>query len=253
MYQVERRDRIVETLNSNKSLSVKELCKELGSSPATIRRDLIVLSANGLVLRSHGGAVHPSGIQNEIPLRSKRERWAEEKNRIAEQAAQLVKENDIVALNGGTTTLAVAKSLRRFDRLTLVTNSIEIVLAIKEKPNFQIILIGGILRSKSLATGGMLSSKIVNEISVNHLFLGVTGIDDNGNCWVTNESEASVEKEMIRQSSRVYILADHSKFNQRHLFRVVNLADVTGLITDSTGANIAELHKKYEGVEIHVA
>lgn len=255
MYRFERKSAILEYVKSHNTVTVKALCDSLSASPATIRRDLNAIAEEGLILRTHGGAVYRSAIKREVPLVAKKEQFLQEKAQIAALAAGLVQEGDIVALNGGTTTLAIAKALRRHNKITVVTNSLEIATLLCDLPDSDIILLGGVLRSESLATGGQIAADMVKSLTTNCLFLGVTAIDEQGDCWVTNEREAVMERSMVEGTQKVFIVADHSKFSKRHLFKVTNLCNVFGIITDSgfPQTEIEAYHRKYKKLTIHVA
>lgn len=255
MYPFERRATILEYVKCYHTVTVKALCDSLSSSLATIRRDLNALAEEGLILRTHGGAVYRLAIQREVPLGAKKEQFLQEKSQIAALAIGLVQEGDIIALNGGTTTLAIARALRRHNKITVVTNSLEIAITLCDLSASDIILLGGAIRSESLATGGQIAVDMAKVLATNYLFLGVTSIDEQGDCWVTNEREAAVERAMIEQSQKVFIVADHSKFYKRHLFKVTNLGNVFGIITDSgfPQTGVEAYRRKYKKLAIHVA
>src|ERR1700759_2942250 len=147
MHKSARLSAILDQLATGGAVDVDGLAKELGVSPATIRRDLATLARQRLLERTHGGAV-AHGVSYELPLRYKGVRFAEEKRRIAAAAAALVAGGRGVGRTGGTTAPEVARALADRPRLTIVTNALNIASELGVRPNIKLIVTGGLARSQ---------------------------------------------------------------------------------------------------------
>ncbi|MEA2522381.1 MAG: DeoR family transcriptional regulator, aga operon transcriptional repressor, partial [Actinomycetota bacterium] len=148
MRQADRLSTILERLAADGTVGVAELCEDLDVSAATIRRDLELLEEQRLLARTHGGAV-PLGVLYELPLRYKSGRRQEEKRRIAAAAAALVADGVAVGLTGGTTSTEVARALVEHQRLTVVTNALNIASELAVRPNLKLVVTGGYARAES--------------------------------------------------------------------------------------------------------
>ena len=164
---------------SHGSVSVADLATELAVSPATIRRDLELLDDQRLLTRTHGGAV-AQGVLYELPLRYKTAHHQEEKRRIAVEAASRVADGEAVGLTGGTTTTEVARVLVERQRLTVVTNALNIASELAIRPNLKLVVTGGWARSESYELVGPLAEQALAGLNLDTVFLGVDGVVARG-------------------------------------------------------------------------
>src|SRR5580698_6382952 len=144
MHKSARLSAILEQLATGNVVDVSGLAKELGASPATIRRDLATLERQRLLARTHGGAV-AHAVSYELPLRYKGVRHSEEKRRIAREAALHVTEGMAIGLTGGTTATEVARALADREGLTIVTNALNIASELAVRPNLKLVVTGGVI------------------------------------------------------------------------------------------------------------
>jgi DeoR family transcriptional regulator of aga operon len=230
--QADRLAAILERLSNGGSVAVADLSKDLGSSPATIRRDLQVLGQQKLLARTHGGAV-ARGVLYELPLRYKAARHQEEKRRIAQAAADRVSDGAAVGLTGGTTTTEVARALTERLDLTVVTNALNIASELAVHPNLKLVVTGGVVRSESYELVGPLAERSLEELNLDVVFIGVDGIDPAAGLTTHHEVEAQTNRSLIGRSRRVVVLADSSKIGQVAFARICELSRVHELITDS--------------------
>ena len=238
MLAEERRFRICEILSGQRAVSASELQKTLGVTSATIRRDLAALEHQGLLVRSHGGAVSKSSNTNFQPSYDTLGRTNhEEKQWIAAEAAKLILDGDTIFLEGSTTVYEVAARLRNHTRLTVVTNSPLIVCQLQNFPNITVMSTGGDLRRDIFYLSGLWAQRSLSEIRVDKAVLGVSAIDPAYGISTASQAEAQIKK-MIMKSAKVRIaLADHSKFGNQGFAYVGPSTDIHVLITDSaTGA-----------------
>lgn len=229
----ERRRHILSLVQSQGRVLVGELARALGISQITIRKDLEHLHSRGLVQRTHGGALRlQSGALFDPSLQEKQKQHAQEKQRIAEEAARMVQEGQCVMLDSGTTTAAVAHALKRYSQLTLITNAVNIAAELSNT-NFEVILIGGTLRKNSFSLVGPLAEDVLEEMHADILFLGVDGFDVETGITTPNFLESRVNRAMVRASRRVVVVCDSTKFNRRSLSRIVPTSAIHCVITDA--------------------
>ncbi|MGA2828678.1 MAG: DeoR/GlpR family DNA-binding transcription regulator [Streptosporangiaceae bacterium] len=231
MHKSARLNAILERLDHGGTVDVGVLAKELSASPATIRRDLATLERQRLLARTHGGAV-AHAVSYELPLRYKGIRFAEEKRRIASAAAQTVAEGMSVGLTGGTTATEVARSLADRQRLTIVTNALNIASELGVRPNIKLIVTGGLARSQSYELSGPIAEASLTGLNLDVAFIGVDGIDAKAGCTTHEEVEAHTNAVMIQHAGRVVLVADSSKIGKVAFARICAASDVDELITD---------------------
>lgn len=229
----ERRQHILGLIQRDGRVLISELSDALGISRITIRKDLDYLESKGLARRSHGGALPAQGSAMLDPsLHEKELQQSEEKLRIATAASAMVTENMCIILDSGTTTTAIARELRRFRRLTIVTNAVNIASELAGT-GFEIILTGGILRENSSSLVGPLAEDALQEIHADILFLGVDGFDVKRGIMTPNLLESRVNRAMIKAAARVVAVCDSTKFTRRSLARIAPLSAIHAVITDS--------------------
>ena len=231
MHKSARLNAILERLDHGGTVDVGVLAKELSASPATIRRDLATLERQRLLARTHGGA-GAHAVSYELPLRYKGIRFAEEKRRIASAAAQTVAEGMAVGLTGGTTATEVARSLADRQRLTIVTNALNIASELGVRPNIKLIVTGGLARSQSYELSGPIAEASLTGLNLDVAFIGVDGIDAKAGCTTHEEGEAHTNAVMIQHAGRVVLVADSSKIGKVAFARICAASDVDELITD---------------------
>jgi DeoR family transcriptional regulator of aga operon len=229
----ERRQYIVGLAQKHGRVLVEELSDSLGISRITIRKDLDHLQSQGLLQRTHGGALLPSnGAISDPSLREKEGRHSQEKLRIAAAAANLVQEGQCILLDSGTTTTAVAKALRRFSHLTIITNAVNVASELRDT-DFEVLLTGGSLRKNSFSLVGPLAEDMLHEMYADILFLGVDGFDLEVGLTTPNVMESRVNRAMVKASSLVVAVCDSTKFNRRSLSKIVDATAIHHIITDS--------------------
>ncbi len=218
--------------------SVDDLTTELTASPASIRRDLARLEEQGLVYRTHGGAMlagkavyEPFRFDASFHIRE--ERFAAEKLRIAQAAAGMVKERETVGLAAGTTTSLVARQLRHRNGIHIVTNAVNIGMELSSITTLETTLTGGSMRwAGAYSLIGPAAIETLNMYVLDRLFLGVTGIDPERGATMIEPEEAAVLRVMVRQAREVIVVADSSKVGMVSPAVICPLRDIDVLITD---------------------
>jgi DeoR family transcriptional regulator, fructose operon transcriptional repressor len=218
-------------------VTVGELAERFGVSIDTVRRDLDQLSADGILVRTYGGAVSRATIsRTDRAVDQRLTLMEQEKERIAELAATLVQDGSTIMINGGTTTLALARCLRQHRDLTVATNDLLAPAALPASAVRDIYVFGGAVRSLTLATIGPVSFRANGgnelDISCDMAFIGVGAVAVDGGFTTSNLAEATMMQEMMSRATRVAILADSSKFGRRLFAQVSELGSADYLITD---------------------
>lgn len=231
MNRAARLSSILERLADGGSLGVTELADDLAVSPATVRRDLVMLEQQRLLARTHGGAV-AHAVSYELPLRYKGVRHADDKRRIAREAATYVSEGMAIGLTGGTTATEVARALADRQKLTIVTNALNIASELAVRPKLKLIVTGGVIRSESYELSGPIAEASLAGLNLDIAFIGVDGIDAKAGCTTHQEVEAHTNGVMISRARRVIVVADSSKIGKVAFARICEITDVSGLITD---------------------
>lgn len=231
MRQAARLNAILEELSDDGTVSVSDLVDRLGVSAATIRRDLELLEEQRLLTRTHGGAVG-HGVLYELPLRYKTSRHTDEKRRIAAAAAALIEEGSAIGLTGGTTCTEVARHLVDRQRLTVVTNALNIAGDLVIRPNLKLVVTGGYARPESYELVGPLAERSLAGLNLDVVFLGTDGISSEAGLTTHHEVEANTDLALIERARRVVVVADSSKIGLVAFARICPIESVDELITD---------------------
>lgn len=250
----DRRQRITAMLQDQGSVQVRSLSTQFGVSGQTIRKDLHYLEDRGVATRCYGGAIFAQivGPANEPAVETKRTLRADEKDRIGKFAAGLVHTGQSIVLDSGTTTAFLARHLPDDEDITAVTNDAGVLSELLQKQHIQVVMLGGALRRKNMAFYGALTEAAMNDLLVDKLFLGVDGIDINNGVTTHYEAEAMLNRRMVARAREVIAVTDGSKFDRTCMHRIIDVANLTMLITDDT-APAAELEKiRRSGVRVEV-
>jgi DeoR/GlpR family transcriptional regulator of sugar metabolism len=227
----ERRQQILDTLHRDGKVLASALSLALNVSEDTIRRDLRELDEAGLLQRVHGGAMPRSGGWADFSARQEQAPAAKEA--IARAAAQLVRTGQVIILDGGTTTLQVARQLGRDLRATVVTNCPPIAVALAEHPHVEVVVVGGRLYKHSLVTTGAVTVAGLGAIRADVCMLGVCSLHPEFGISVPDLEEAHVKRAMIAGAAEVLALAAADKLGTVAPYRVGPLSDLTHLVTES--------------------
>ena len=243
MSRQKRLSRILEIVVEEGSLEVEQVAKSLGVSLATIRRDLYSLAQKQLLSRTHGGAVAMGGSLG-IPLAFKLARGDEAKQKISRAAAQIVSRFDVIGINGGTTTSAVAREIVQRPEfsvvdlsdsrpaLTVVTNALNIAADLTVRSQVKIVVTGGVVRPQSYELSGAFAEEVLKEVNLDIAFLGVEAIDTVIGATARNEDEARINRQISARAKVVVVVTDSSKFNKRAFSCICHIEDINVLITD---------------------
>ena len=232
MLSEERRRAILEIVNREGRVLVLDLAKRFETSQVTVRKDLEALHAHRLIHRTHGGALPArDGALEDPTLREKEKLHHQEKVRIAGAAARMVQEGQVIILDSGTTTTEIARTLRTFRKLTIVTNAVNIAAELSGTA-VDVILTGGTLRKNSFSLVGPIAEETLHRLSADLLFLGVDGFDVHYGLSTPNLLEAKVNKVMVEVAKHTVAVCDSSKFGRRSLSLIVPPSALHEVVTD---------------------
>ncbi|HEY0861775.1 MAG TPA: transcriptional repressor AgaR [Pseudoxanthomonas sp.] len=252
----QRRLQISELVRQHGSVQVASLARRFGVSMQTVRKDLRYLAERGVMARAYGGAIDSSvvgtGPATEPHYEAKRTSHLDEKRRIGQRAAALVKAGDTIAIDSGTTAIQLAESLPNID-VTVVTNDFGVLGALAPKNNINIVMLGGELRRKNMAFYGGLTVEALDALHVDMLFLGVDGFDLERGITTHYEPEAMLNRKMVEAARVVVAITDSSKFGKICLHRIIPIADLNMLITDRSAPEDIVQASEHLGFELILA
>ncbi len=227
----ERREHILQQLNTNGKIEIEDLVNELNVSAMTIRRDLAYLEETDQIIRTHGGAILNKPLVVESSFRTKEGKFNDRKRAIAEKAVQFIQDHSTILLDSGTTTLEIAKLLKEKTTITVVTNDIKIAAELLDT-DVKVIVTGGELQNTIGTLFGPLTEQMLRGIHVDLFFLGAHAIHSRAGVTAPTFEKAAIKKLMIAASEKTWLVADSSKFDQKSLTKVCDLNHIHGLITD---------------------
>lgn len=226
----DRTYRILELLTSNKKMNVSDLSKELNVSQVTIRKDLDYLESKSIISREYGYAI----LQSTDDINGRIAYHYEEKKKIAAKASELVKDGDTIMIESGSCCALLAEHLTQTKkRLTIITNSAFIASYIRDKSDFEIVLLGGIYQKDAQVNVGSLISECVRNFLVDLFFIGTDGYDENAGFTNKNQMRAQAVRDMARQANKVIILTESDKFNKRGTVPLNISGKIKTIYTDS--------------------
>ncbi len=229
----ERKKLILDLLAEKESLSVKEFAERLSISEITIRRDLLLLSEQGLLARTHGGAMQMEAAQVLFNFENKLDKKQAEKDYIAGLAAKFIEPNDTVFLDCGSTVFALCKYLRNIPKLKIITNSLPILGELISYKDLEINMIGGEVDIARKAVHGHIAYEHISKYHAHKAFIGVDGISLQNGLTAHSEKEAGMSQAIAKQADTVFLLCDSSKIEKDSYLKFAPLSMVDYLITDA--------------------
>ena len=248
MLNREREQEILSILKTaNGFVTVRQLCESLFASESSIRRDLKALETRGLVKRSYGGAVLENNFSNIVTFNHRTRQNISAKREIAQKAAGLIKDGDIVFLDQSSTAFYLAGELIDRSSLTVVTNNIEITMLLANS-KIRLISSGGFLsnENRNCLIGGD-AQRTFENVFADIMFFSVKAISDDGLVTDCSREEIIVRETMLKNADKKVLLCDSSKFGMRAPFKQCELGDVDYLISEENSAqHFSEYQSKIE-------
>ena len=232
MLALERRNQILEKLQKEKRVVVSDLSRFYSVSEETIRRDLEKLEKQGHATKSYGGAVYKDDISIDLPFNIRKNQNVAGKQRMAKIAASLINDGDHIFLDASSTAVFVAKAIKDKERLTVVTNSMEVLLELSDVTGWNIISTGGVMREGYLAFLGSMTEEAFRSCHVEKAVFSCKAINQEWGIMESQEVFAYLKKAMIRSSRESFLLVDSSKFNQTAFVETGDIRQISKIITD---------------------
>jgi DeoR/GlpR family transcriptional regulator of sugar metabolism len=234
----QRREEILQLIEKQGFVSLQELVERLGASESTVRRDLEYLDSIGQIRRTRGGAAYTG--DHITPFEERGTTARPQKEKIAQAVAEQIASGETILLDGGTTTLEVARRLSG-KSLQVVTNSLPIANLLVNQPNIELILIGGYLYPRTGVALGSLAVAALQELHVPRVIMSAGGITEKG-LFNSNTLLVECERQMFRAAEEVWVVADSSKFGRSALAHLCPLSAVRRMFVDD------ELPEKWKQV-----
>ena len=247
MLKSKRKQLILEKVMKDKFVSLEYLVKALDTSESTVRRDVDELESERKLRRVHGGAESLHFLQEEESNQEKSIKNIQEKTRIAQKAASLIQEYDVIFIDAGTTNELLVNELHD-PSVTVVTNSIHHATKLVER-NIPTVIIGGVVKRSTDASIGGVALNQIGQLNFDKAFIGMNGIDD-GFFTTPDMEEGAVKRAILENAKRTYVLADASKLGQTSFAKVAPISRAR-LITNQTESEVIQkIKEKTEVIEV---
>jgi DeoR family transcriptional regulator of aga operon len=234
MMAEERRTQILQTVRSAGRVKVNELASRFSTSAVTIRNDLNELHQRGLVLRSHGGAVLPGTMLRKSRVHERLKTHSDEKRRIGAMAATLINDGETTILDSGTTTLEIARQIKKKQGLQIITNGVNIAAELLDARDAEVFIVGGTVRGESASISGRFTEEMFDQFSADKLFLSGAGCDLDFGVSGANLEKTMVNRAMLRISREIILVADASKFSKRSMTRIALFSEIDTVISGTS-------------------
>ena len=225
-----RRSKILEILDDLGQVNVNDLSKEMEVSEVTIRNDLDKLEKSKLLVRAHGGAFKTNNIA--LTVSEKKNINHDLKRLIGKKAVTLINENDSIILDSGTTTFEISNNLQGFEKLTVISNALDIVNNLSKYKNLQVIMPGGFLKEFSMSLVGPMAERNLKQLYCKKVFLGIDGVKPDVGIFTHHLEEAYLNQIMIEIAEEVIVVSDSTKFKKSGLAFIADFSKVDKVITD---------------------
>lgn len=232
MLAIERRNAILARLSVEGKVVVSDLSREFSVTEETIRRDLEKLDQDGLAKKTYGGAVKVDNFNIDLPFHIRKQSNIEKKQKIATIIADMIHDGDYIMLDASSTALTVVKSILHKKKITIITNSIEILLELCNKPEWTVISTGGTLKEGGLSLVGYQAEKMVSGFHVDIAICSCKGVDLNIGVTDSNERDSEIKKAFFSSATRKVLAVDSTKFDKTSFVKVCSMNDIDTVVTD---------------------
>lgn len=249
MLRARRHAEIVRLLRAAGPTAVSELALTLGVSPATVRRDLAELGAQGALQRVRGGASLVEDADRARPFAQVAATDAGDKRAVGRRASSLVSDGDVLLLDIGTTVVSLARELRGRP-VTVITSSLAVLDVLRGDPQVELVLLGGVVRQSYLSLVGLLTESALDQVRADLAFLGTSGVRPDGQVLDTTQVEVPVKRAMMGAADRTVLLADRHKFPGTGALKVCRLPELDVVVTNDGVDDVALQTAARDGVEV---
>ena len=232
MLAIERRNEILAKLLADGKVIVSDLSRQYQVTEETIRRDLEKLENDGLAKKTYGGAVRNESFNIDVPYNVRKQANVAGKQYIAGLISSMIEDGDYIVLDASTTALFVVKNILQKKKITLITNSIEILLELSNKTDWNILSTGGVLKEGGLSLVGYQAEKMISAFHVDLAVCSCKGLDSEMGITDSNEKDAEIKKAFFRAAKKKVLAVDSTKFDKISLVQISDLTGVDAIVTD---------------------
>lgn len=233
MLAIERRNAILAKLSLEGKVIVSELSLEFDVTEETIRRDLEKLDKEGLAQKTYGGAVLNHGLNTDLPYNVRKRSNVEQKEIIAEKISQMIHDGDYIMLDSSSTAIYITKYIKNLKNITLITNSVETLIELADKENWNVLSTGGTLKKGSLSLVGTTAERMIRSFHVDLAVCSSKGLDLGMGITDSNEKDSEIKRAIFSSATRKILAVDSSKFDKISFVRVGDITDVDTIVTDT--------------------
>lgn len=250
MLAIERRNAIISRLNMDGKVIVTDLAREFDVTEETIRRDLEKLDSEGLAKKTYGGAVANKSLNVDLPSSVRKRTNVERKQRIAEKIALLINDGDYIMADASSTAIYVIKCIKTKKNITLITNSVEILLELADKTDWNVLSTGGTLKPGALSLVGSTAEKMIRDFHVDIAICSSKGIDINMGITESNEKDSQMKQAIFSSATRKVLAIDSTKFDNIAFTRVCGANEIDTIVTDEKPSERWVDYLNEKGIEL---
>lgn len=250
MLAIERRNDILSKLYTDGKVIVSELSKAYDVTEETIRRDLEKLEKEGLAQKTYGGAVRSESFNVDLPYTVRKQANVSGKRYIAERIGALINDGDYIMLDASSTALFLVKNILHKKKITLITNSVEILLEVANKTDWNVLSTGGSLKKDGLSLVGVQAERMINEFHVDIAVCSCKGLDQQIGATDSNERDSQMKKAFLRAAKKKILAVDSSKFDRISFVEIAGLSEINMVVTDSEPSEEWKKTLENRGVEL---
>ena len=232
MLAIERRREILSRLGADGKVIVSELARDFDVTEETIRRDLERLDREGLVSKTYGGAVSKQNSALDLPYNIRETVNVEQKQGIALRVEELIRDGERIMLDSSSTALYVVKRLKKKNNLTVITNSVKILLEIADKSDWTVLSTGGVLKKGGLSLTGSSAEKMIGSYHVDTAICSCRGLDMELGVTDSNENDSLIKQAMFASAERRILVIDETKFDRKSFVKVCGAHQIDLLVTN---------------------
>lgn len=250
MLAIERRNAILAKLSAEGKVIVADLSREFDVTEETIRRDLEKLDNDGLAKKTYGGAVANEKLNTDLPFNVRKRTNVAQKQLVAEKIAELINDGDYIMLDASSTATYVTKCIKDRKNITLITNSVEILLEMADKKDWNVLSTGGALKKGGLSLVGSSAERMIRGFHVDIAVCSCKGLDLGMGITDSNEKESQIKQAIFAAAERKVLAVDSSKFDKISFVRVCDINDIDIIVTDARPEDRWVEHCKQKDVQL---
>ena len=250
MFAIERRGAILEQLSADGKVVVSELAVRFGVTEETVRRDIDKLAKEGLATKTYGGAVSNVSPSSDLPYNVRKRFNVDLKQNIAEKVASMINDGDRIMLDASTTAIYVTRKIKSKKNITVITNSVEILLELADKTGWTILSTGGTLKEGAFSMVGISAEKMVRGYHVDLAVCSAKGIDEKMGITDSNEKDSEMKRAIFASADKKLLALDSTKFDKISFVKVCDLEDIDIIVTDKAPSDAWQKRLSENGVKL---